>query len=198
MPHLPTSRLQAYHPLSIATHWLTLILLAAVYASIELRGMFPKGSDAYVAMKTWHFTLGMVVFALVLARLALRQVLHAPVVEPPLASWERLLAGSMHVALYAFLVAMPLLGWLALSAKGKPVPFFGWELPTLIAPDKALAKRIEDLHEIVGTLGYFLIGLHAAAALFHHFIRRDDTLRRMWPRQRAMAAVTGPVRLPPG
>jgi cytochrome b561 len=83
--------------------------------------------------------------------------------------------------LYAFLILMPLLGWLTLSAAGKAIPFFGLELPALIGPDKALAESIEDLHGTIGTLGYYLIGLHAAAALYHHYFVQDDTLRRMLP-----------------
>jgi len=87
------------------------------------------------------------------------------------------------VALYAFLVVMPVLGWFALSAKGGVVHFYGLELPALVGPDRALAKRLEDIHEAIGTVGYFLVGGHAAAALWHHYVMRDDTLRRMspWP-----------------
>ncbi|MCC6212726.1 MAG: cytochrome b, partial [Burkholderiales bacterium] len=87
-----------------------------------------------------------------------------------------------HVALYAFLIVMPLLGWLALSAKGRAIPFFGLQLPALIAPDRALGGRLEDVHEFIGTLGYLLIGLHALASLVHHYVMQDDTLRRMLPR----------------
>lgn len=170
-----------YHPLSIGAHWLTLILLVAVYALIELRGVFPKGSVPHDLMKTWHFMLGLTVFGLVFARLALRQVFRAPPIEPTPPGWQLRLAMAMHVALYTFLTVMPLLGWLALSAKGKPVPFFGLDLPALIAPDKTLAKEIEEIHETIGILGYYLIGLHAAAALFHDYFLRDDTLRRMLP-----------------
>jgi cytochrome b561 len=54
-------------------------------------------------------------------------------------------------------------------------------LPALIAPDKAFAENLEDWHEIGATVGYWLVGLHAAAALYHHYVRRDDTLRRMLP-----------------
>lgn len=183
-----------YHPLLVGAHWLTLLLLVAVYALIELRGVFPKGSDAREAMKTWHFTLGLALFGLVFARLAMRRLFETPPIEPTPAAWQQHLATAMHVALYAFLVVMPLLGWLTLSAKGKPVPFFGLELPALLSPDKALGKRIEGIHEAIGTIGYFLIGLHAAAGLFHHYVLRDDTLRRMSPwRDRAPAE---PARLP--
>ncbi|MGE5758408.1 MAG: cytochrome b, partial [Sideroxydans sp.] len=76
---------------------------------------------------------------------------------------------------------MPITGWLLLSATGKPVPFFGLELPALIGENKDLAKTLKDIHEFVGTAGYYLIGLHAAAALYHHYIVRDNTLLRMLP-----------------
>ncbi len=170
-----------YHPLLIGVHWLTLLLMVAIYASIELRGIFPKGSAAYDAMKTWHFMLGLAVFALVLARLPLRLLLPAPPITPAPSAWQHAMGTAMHWALYGLLVVMPLLGWLALSARGKPIPFFGLELPALIGPDKALGKNIKGIHEILGNIGYALIGLHAAAALFHHYFMRDDTLQRMLP-----------------
>jgi cytochrome b561 len=87
----------------------------------------------------------------------------------------------MHLALYVFLIVMPVLGWLTLSAKGKVIPFFGLELPPLIGLDKFLGGELEDIHETIGTIGYYLVGLHAAAALFHHYFLRDDTLLRILP-----------------
>ena len=170
-----------YHPLQIGVHWLTLLLLIAVYALIELRGIYTKGSAAHDLMKTWHFMLGLTVFALALVRLPLRLALHAPPITPALPAWQDHLAHAMHWALYGFLLVMPLLGWLTLSAKGQPIPFFGLELPALIGPDKATAKNLEDIHELIGNVGYALIGLHAAAALWHHYVTRDDTLERMLP-----------------
>jgi cytochrome b561 len=87
----------------------------------------------------------------------------------------------MHVALYVLMIGLPLVGWLILSASGKPVPFFGLQLPALVGENKALADLFKEIHETGGTVGYFLIGLHAAAALFHHYVVRDNTLRRMLP-----------------
>ncbi|MBS0506005.1 MAG: cytochrome b [Proteobacteria bacterium] len=171
-----------YHPALVGIHWLTLALLVAVYALIELRGIFPKGSSAHELMKTWHFMLGLAVWALVLLRLPLRLMLGAPPITPPLPAWQHRLALAMHVALYAMLLALPLLGWLILSAKGSPIPFFGLELPPLLAPDKALSKSLKEVHETIANLGYALIALHAAAALWHHYVQHDDTLRRMLPR----------------
>ena len=174
-PHAPSR----YHPLSIGLHWLTLLLLIAVYALIELRGMYPKGSEPRELMKHWHFMLGLLVFVLMLVRLPARALFRVPPITPAPPAWQEWLAKSMHLLLYVFLVGMPLLGWLVLSAKGKPVPFFGLSLPALIAPDDALAGRLQDLHALIGTIGYWLISLHAAAALYHHYLVRDDTLRRM-------------------
>jgi cytochrome b561 len=79
------------------------------------------------------------------------------------------------------MIGMPLAGWVVLSAAGKPIPFFGLELPALVGQDKALASQVVELHETVGTLGYWLIGLHALAALAHHYLWKDNTLRRMLP-----------------
>lgn len=178
---ITTPARERFHPLSIGAHWLTVLLLVAVYALIELRGIYPKGSAGRDLMKSWHEMLGLAVLATVLVRLTLRAIYRAPAIQPPPPAWQVWGAKAMHMALYVFLVGMPLLGWLVVSAKGKPAPFFGLELPALIAPDKALARNLEQVHEIIGTLGYLLIGGHAAAALWHHYVRRDDTLLHMLP-----------------
>ena len=170
-----------YSRLSIAMHWLMLALLAGVYACIELRTFFEKGDPMREALKTWHFMLGLLVFALVWVRVAARLARPAPPITPTPPAWQHAAAAAMHVALYAFLIGMPLAGWVLLSASGKPIPFFGLELPALISPDKALASRIKEIHETVGEIGYWLVGLHALAALLHHYLLHDDTLRRMLP-----------------
>ncbi len=172
-----------YGSLTIALHWAMFLLFVAVYASMELREIFPKGSDPREAMKMWHFMLGLSVLALAIVRLAGRLLETAPPITPAPPAWQTLITKLVHGALYALMIAMPILGWLILSAEAKPIPFFGLELPALIGPDKELAETIEELHEIGGTVGYYLIGLHAAAALFHHYIVRDNTLLRMLPRR---------------
>ena len=170
-----------YGSLSVGIHWLMLLLFIAVYGCIELRSFYPKGSDLREALKTWHFMLGMLVFALVWLRLAARFSGPAPDIRPEPASWQQLSAKLMHLALYALMIVMPLSGWLLLSATGKPIPFFGLELPALIGANKGLASQIKEIHEFLGTAGYYLIGLHAVAALYHHYITRDNTLTRMLP-----------------
>lgn len=179
----PNTTVDRYGPLSIGMHWLMLVLLVAVYACIELHELAPRGSALRAGLKTWHFMLGLSVFVLVFLRLATRFITPSPRRDLSLAAWQHHLAGIMQGLLYGFLIAMPVLGWLTLSADGKVIPFFGLELPALIAPDKLFADQLEDLHGTIGTIGYYLVGLHAAAALYHHYFMHDDTLRRMLPRR---------------
>lgn len=166
-------------------HWLMLLLMIGVYAAINLHDVAEKGSAFRAELKTWHFALGIGVLVLVGARLAARLASGpAPRIEPALSVWQQRLGEAMHLALYAFMIGMPLLGWFAISAKGDPVMFNGMQLPMLVAPDKTLYRSLKELHETIGTAGYSLIGLHAAAALFHHHAMRDNTLSRMLPAPR--------------
>jgi cytochrome b561 len=171
-----------YDRMTIGLHWIMLGLLIAMYACIELRVLYPKGSDPREALKAWHFTLGLVVMLMAGIRLANRVTAGSrPPIVPPLGRWQSALSTLMHRTLYALMIGMPLLGWLSLSLAGKPIPFFGFELPALVGPDKELAKELKELHEAIGQASYWLIGTHAGAALFHHFIQRDNTLVRMLP-----------------
>lgn len=168
-----------YSRLSITLHWVTLALLIAVYACIELRELFPRGSDTREALKMWHFMLGLTVFGLVWIRITARLIGKAPPIVPPAPRWQLFIANAVELTLYAMMVVLPVLGWLTLSADGDPIPFFGLQLPALVGENKALSDQLQEIHATIGTVGYWLIGLHAAAALFHHFIQRDNTLRRM-------------------
>jgi len=157
------------------------LLLVAVYACVELHGFFPRGSDLRNGLKTWHFMLGMSIFFLVLVRIAIRHIGTTPPIEPTPPKSQQLISKLMHLALYLFMIGMPLAGWLMFSAWGKPVPFFGLELPPLIDVNRPLGASIREWHEIVSQVGYYLIGLHVAAGLYHHYFVRDNALKRMLP-----------------
>lgn len=172
-----------YGSLSIALHWVMVLLLIAVYACINLTDLYPKGSDARTALKTWHYMLGLSVLALVLIRLVVNLSSTTPRIVPNPPQWQNLSAKGMHLALYALMVGLPLAGWLLLSASGKPIPFFGLQLPALMGENKELAGQIKEVHEAGATIGYFLIGLHAVAGLYHHYLVRDNTLLRLLPKR---------------
>lgn len=175
---------ERYGSLSIAMHWLMLLLIVAVYACIELREFYPKGSDPRNALKAWHFTLGLSVFFLVWLRLLLKVTQLTPNIVPKPVSWQMLLAKVLHLAMYVFMLGMPILGWLILSGEGKDIPFYGVNMPALMEKNKETAKLVKELHEIGGTIGYFLVGIHAVAALFHHYVIKDNTLLRILPGKR--------------
>lgn len=173
---------QARYPRAlIGLHWLTLLLIVVVYVCMEFRGVFPRGSEPRELMKATHFSAGLTVLLFVVARIVLRLRGPIPPVTPALPALQKLAAAAGHLALYGFMIGMPLMGWLLLSAEGASISLWGVPLPALVGVDQGLAHTLEDLHETGATVGYALIGLHALAALYHHHIRRDDSLRRMWP-----------------
>ena len=168
---------------SIALHWAMVVLFVLVYALIELRVLFEKGSVPRDTMKSLHFMFGLLILALVWLRLYLRLRYPAPPIVPAVPAWQKLASGTVQVALYAFMIAQPLMGWIVLSAAGKPIPFFGLHLPALTGLDKPFADSVEHLHSTVGRVFYAVIGLHALAALVHHYLWKDNKLRRMLPRR---------------
>ena len=126
-----------YSRLSIGLHWFMLLLLVGIYATIELRELFPRGSDPREAMKAWHFMLGLSVLAFLACRLVARLAGSTPPIVPAPARWQHVVARAAHAALYLFLLAMPILGWLALSAEGDAISLFGLPVPPLLPLDAA-------------------------------------------------------------
>ncbi|PWK32958.1 MULTISPECIES: cytochrome b [unclassified Pseudomonas] len=173
---------QHYGKLSITLHWLMLALFVGVYACIEIKGLLPRGGHLRSLFLGLHGVFGLSIFALVWVRL-LGRLTPRPPITPALPAWQTGISHLMHLALYVLMIATPLLGWLMLAAGGKPMPYFGFFLPAPVAHDPDLARQFKDWHELLGTAGYWLIGLHAAAGLFHHYYVGDNTLIRMLPRR---------------
>lgn len=168
-----------FHGASIALHWLMLVMLAAVYLLIELRGIYPRGSDPRELMKYGHFVLGLSVFVLIWIRLLIRLKTPTPAIVPAPPVWQKAAASLVKGFLYLFMVGMPLIGWAIVSAEGHTISVFGLNLPSILDTDKDLAHDLEEIHEFIGQAGYWAIGLHTLAALYHHYVRKDNTLRRM-------------------
>ena len=118
---------------------------------------------------------------LVWLRLAARRWGGTPPIEPAPTSGQARLAALAHGLLYGLMIALPLLGWLTLSAKAEEIPFFLLQLPALVEKSQAGAKWFKEFHEAGATIGYLLVGLHAAAALYHHYRIGDNTLARILP-----------------
>lgn len=126
----------------------------------------------------WHKEYGILALILVIIRIVWRLGNIAPQLSIPL--WEKLAARAVHWAFYGFMFAMPITGWLITSAAGLPVSFFGLVvLPNLVSPSNDLMKLFQDIHKWLGYGLIATIALHTAAALKHHFINKDNILRRM-------------------
>ena len=178
---MPTSTPARYNRLSIGLHWLTLLLIIVVYSMMEFRGLFPKDSPERAFMRMMHVTCGLTILALTVIRLGVRLSQRTPPITPAPAAWEMAAAHLMHAALYAMLIALPLLAWFGINAHGHAVQVWGVSLPMITSENPELGKTIIGTHKLIAKTGYFLIGLHALAALKHHYLSRDNTLRRMLP-----------------
>ena len=97
--------------------------------------------------------------------------------------WQTLFAKGIHIALVLTMLIMPVLGCLILISEAKDVTVLGFDLPQLWAKDKSLAHDLEEAHETLGNVFLVLVFVHAAAAIWHHHVLKDDTLTKMLPRK---------------
>lgn len=167
--------------LLIALHWATLVAILLVVGLVFYRETVDDKAQR-ILLIALHKSFGLSVALLAVARLLVR-LFRRPL--PPAADMSplsRFAAEAAHVGLYVLLLALPLIGWGLSSAHGKPVSFFGLvSLPSLVEPDEDLGDTFAEYHEAGAWLLLGLVGVHAAAALFHHFVRRDRVLRAMLP-----------------
>ncbi|MEO6921290.1 MAG: cytochrome b [Collimonas sp.] len=161
---------------AIVLHWAIFLLVALAYLAIELRG--PKGSDSRVFWTATHFWAGCSVLALSIVRVAWRGYKSPPAPEAA-APILQLLSKASHVLLYVFIIVQPILGILCVNLAGHPVALAGLGSLTIVGPNHDLGKLVKEIHETLGNVFYWVIGLHALAALWHHFIKRDNILRRI-------------------
>lgn len=163
-------------------HWSLFGLVLFMYALTFGEDIFPRG-DARVDV-AWriHISFGILFAVLVALRLALRLGNGAPALPDGTTPLEGLAAKGGHLLLYALLVAIPVLGVLLTWYRGDALSFFGlFTIPSPVTPDRAVARSIKGLHSLCANGILIVAGLHALAALWHHYIRHDAVLRRMLP-----------------
>ena len=173
-----------YHPASIFLHWFVFILIIAAFITIELKGQFPKGSEYRDLCKTIHGIFGQLIFIAMALRLAIRFKYGAPAPTNPMQIFATL-AKVMHWLLYAILLISPIFGILYFQYAGKEIHFFGLVWPQFVTPNLETKKLMEGIHEFMGNSLYYLIGFHALAGLWQHYIIKDNTLRRMLNRAKS-------------
>jgi len=184
--------LRVFDPVIRFLHWLTLFLVAAIFVLAFSIIYFASSREEAVTLIQLHRSFGVTVWVVTLGRLVWRQFSRFPNWPADMPQTMRLAAQWSEHALYAFLLTQPILGLLQTNAYGDRVNlFFLGQLPALIGQDRLLAKQLLAVHVTVGLLLLGLIALHASAALYHHFWRRDDTLDAMLPQGMRRRAAPG-------
>ena len=170
-----------YTAVAKSLHWLMALLILGMLALGFYMTDLPLSPDK-LQYYSWHKWAGVSVFILVWMRLAWRLMFPPPPLLEGMSSAMKFAAHAGHWALYALMVVIPLTGWLMSSAKGFQTVWFGvLPLPDLLAKDKALGEQLAQLHWALNVGLLLLIAGHAGAALWHHVVHKDDTLRRMLP-----------------
>jgi cytochrome b561 len=165
-------------------HWITAgFIFAMIPIGIYMvrRGEATNFDAMTNTLYSNHKLFGFILLWLVVARLAYRLVKGAPPDEPTLEPWQKTVSHLTHWAIYGLLLAVPILGWLGVSyfdARGTSI---GVNLPALVSKNDDAAKTVFMLHKFGAILLAILALMHIAAALQHHFIRKDGVLRRMMP-----------------
>jgi cytochrome b561 len=176
------STTDSYDKVMRAIHWTTLLLITGVFVTIWSADPRLVGRANALLIVQIHRSLGLTVCALTIFRLAWRWHARIPPLPGDLPTIQRWAARANEGLIYMLLLAQPVVGLLYSNSYGVQVNLFLMvQLPTVIAHDPAFGETLGALHNFLGYSLLALIGAHAAAALFHHFIRRDDVLNAMLP-----------------
>ena len=186
-PHMTTTARTRYDGLSITFHWLTAVTVAIAFALGP--GDFPElvkqGADPATHLDVvWHESLGVLIFTLTFLRLIWVSLRPRPP-NSQAAKWMVLAAKTVHVALWTLLLALPISAVLGLMTEGNPLTLLGGLRvnPSTFIANSVLNGLVDwgEVHKLLGTAIMWLAGLHAGAALFHHFKLKDGVFRFMLP-----------------
>jgi cytochrome b561 len=171
----------SYDGVAIALHWATAVLVFANFLLAQTWGWFAKPTKAL--MEDTHMSFGVLLTAVILARIIWRWLSGHQITSIE-AGWVRLASKATHYVLYLLLIAEAGLGFAFRWGAGRPMAFFGSGIPPLIGEiARPLRRQLREFHEWIGWAIIVLALLHAAAALYHHYVLRDRVLARMLPRK---------------
>jgi len=174
----PASTRSVYGNFAKLLHWLIAAILVVQFALGALMPNIRRGMEPGLAMHT-HIAIGIVVLALIVVRLLWR-LAHPVVPAPELPRWQRRASEAVHWLLYLLVFVTTLSGWFYASARGWSPTFFGlFALPALVAQGSAFGRAVGGIHEGIVWVLLGVIALHAAAALLHAFVYRDQVMQRM-------------------
>lgn len=182
-----------YTRFAVAMHWIVAAFVLVQYPLGWLMQQIPKQPPGQRAeVFNLHKSIGLTLLALMIVRLGWR-LAHRPPTLPPMARWQAWLARATHGALYAMLVAMPLVGYLGSVFSGYPVRFFGIVLPSWAAKSPQLKDWMSAAHLFLAWGLAVAFALHIAGVLKHVLVDRDGLVRRMAWARGSRAAVEEPL-----
>ncbi len=170
-----------YTGTAILLHWAIAIGVIAMFAIAYYMTDIPKGTPDRAYWFNLHKSIGTTIGVLVLVRLAWRATHTPPPLPASMPAWEVSLARINHFLLYACLVAMPAVGFLASNFTKYGVKYFGMQIGPFFAEDQAMRDNLQTVHELLSWLLGVLVILHVAAAVKHLLVDRDGVFQRMLP-----------------
>ena len=170
-----------YTTVAIVLHWLIAALVLFMVGLGWIMDEIPKGTPERAYWFNLHKSVGITIGLLVVVRLLWRLAHQPPPLPSSMPAWQVAAARVTHVLLYALLVAMPLVGFLASNFSKFGVRFFGLRIGPLFAEDQAMRDALQDLHGALAWVLVVLAVVHVAAALKHRLVDRDEVFDRMLP-----------------
>jgi len=165
---------------SIILHWTVFILVVATFLIGFIHDSI-ESKDVSRFVMDIHRVIGLAIVFLTLGRMAFRLTHRVKDIETPI--FYRLASAANQVIIYGLMIALPVIGLIQTgAARSHPTLFGVVPIPSFTGRDRDLADQLGDLHANGAWLLLVMIGLHATAALFHHYVRKDDILTRMIPR----------------
>lgn len=175
----PSTEPQAYSATAKLLHWLMAFAIVFSFLLGLSVDAFPRAFENTVVQV--HMIVGMAILALVVVRIANRMLFGAPDPVPGTGALMSKATVAGHLALYALMLAVPVTGLALTFLRGRGIDFGLFEIVSPLAANRTLARPAKEIHEIVAWGLVLLAAGHAAIALIHHRVFRDDTLRRMMP-----------------
>ena len=185
-PHTPVP--DRYDSGAMAFHWIMAVLIVIVGTLGLLHDSWPKRTQSF-----WinlHAIIGLTVWALVMARISWRITHKPPALPPESGEFSRRFAYPVHLLMYVLMLVIPILGIVTFIWHGRVFDFGLFRVDFGVAKNRAIFHPTEDVHGYLAYALFTLIGMHLLAALWHHFVRRDGILLRMWPGGRQPALLS--------
>jgi cytochrome b561 len=181
-----------YGGVAIFFHWIIAVLVVIVGTLGLLHDSWPRAIQA-----RWiniHAVIGLAVWVLLMLRLAWRMSHRPPDLPPDVGEFSRRTSYPVHLLMYLLLFVIPVFGVITFIWHGRVFDFGLFRIDPHVRSDRAIFHPTEDIHGYLAYALFGLIGLHALAALWHHFVRHDGVLLRMWPSHRMAREGSGQPR----